>query len=346
MKLRAFIKRNARHALRRSWCRAASISLIAVLAGTLFTTIENLLAAAFGQVSMIDYLMTSGIYLDDLPNVSPAYMALLCALAIAELLLLAPVSIGIKRWFYLLGDGRADKTISIFEYCISRKRYFKVLRLQLSLAALTAVTSAVFLSPGIALYCFAQLCGGPNAGEAERLIAVGLNVSAMILGALLGILLLIHLTRYYLAPLVMIENESLNVRDIIKSSSALSKGRKLHLFAFEVSFIGWRILDFLIVPKLFTVPYRCTAQGLYARYIFEASRREENGQNPSQVRTPFDEKTSPGEKGSAEDSGRPDASGEEFEAVFSEEVIILGGETADSFEDLTEAGSESKKDEI
>ena len=273
MKLRRLIKQNARRALQRHWSRAAAIALVALIFCFLFVALEMLLSAVFGLPAYVDPFATPDIYLDDLPNVSPVAMAVSLAVAALYFLVLAPLSMGLLRWFFLLGDGKAEPTVAIFEYFHAATLFWRVLWLQICLFFRRLLWSAAFLAVPAAMLYFAGLWQQRGDTDLESVLSLGLMLAGLLLLMLMGCFLLIWLMRYYLAEYVLITSPDLTARDAIRQSVQLCRGRLTELLMLELSLLGWRLLDFLILPRLFTLPYRCTVKGLYAHYLLEVAKR-------------------------------------------------------------------------
>lgn len=276
MKLRRLIKQNARRALQRHWSRAAAIALVALIFCFLFVTLEMLLSAVFGSPAFVDPFATPELYIDDLPNVSPIAMSVTFLVATLYFLVLAPLSLGVMRWFFLLGDGKVEPTVSIFEYFLSAAQFWRVLWLQVCLFLRRLLWSALFLTGPLALIYLAELWQKKGDTDLESVLSLGLMLIGFSLLALLGAFLMIWLMRYYLAEYALINDGNLTAREAIRQSISLSRGRQTEFLVLELSILGWRILDFLILPRLFTLPYRYTVKGLYAHYLIEVVKRDLN----------------------------------------------------------------------
>ncbi len=283
MKLRRLIKQNARRALQRHWSRAAAIALVALIFCFLFVTLEMLLSAVFGLPQYVDPFATPEIYLDDLPNVSPVAMAVSMSVAALYFLVLSPLSMGVMRWFFLLGDGKAEPTGAIFEYFLSAAQFWRVLWLQICLLVKRLLWSVAFLAPPVTLIYFADLWRLKGDTDLESVLSFGMMLSGVLLLVLLGGFLLIWLMRYSLAEYALISDGDLTARGAIRQSVHLSRGRLTELLVLELSLLGWRMLDLLILPRLFTLPYRYTVKGLYAHYLIEVAMRgpDVEAQEPS-----------------------------------------------------------------
>ncbi|HWP51084.1 MAG TPA: DUF975 family protein [Clostridia bacterium] len=283
MKLRRLIKQNARRALQRHWSRAAAIALIALIFCFLFVALEMLLSSLFGLSAYVDPFATPELFIDDMPNVTPVAMAVAFVVAVLYFLVLAPLTLGLMRWFFLLGDGKAEHTMAIFDYFLTAAQFWRVLWLKVCLFFKRLLWSVVFLAGPIVMIYFADIWRRKGDTDFESLLSLGLMLSGILLLVLLGTFLLIWLMRYYLAEYALINDRNLTAREAIRRSVHLSHGRLTQLMVLELSLLGWRILDFLILPRLFTLPYRYTVRGLYAHYLIEVAQREHDDEEKAEL---------------------------------------------------------------
>lgn len=275
MKLRMLIKKNARTALRRHWCRACAIALIMIIFWAVFVSLQELIAEVFGIAGFVDIFSTPDIVLDDIPNISPVAIMITIALFLLFVMVITPLKLGVIRWFYLLTDGKAEPTISIFEYFFTAKGFFKAVLLRLSLFVRRVFWSVIFLAPPIAMISFGILWGEQTAGNIQTVMSASLKIIGCLLFLLLGLFLSIWLMRYYLAEFMLVGDNEISVGKAISRSIYVSQKRKTEFLVLELSLLGWRILDMLILPRLFTVPYITSVKGLYARYLSELVLRGE-----------------------------------------------------------------------
>ncbi|MFV0498035.1 MAG: DUF975 family protein [Candidatus Fimivivens sp.] len=274
MTLRRLIKQNARRALQCHWGRAAAIILVALIGCFLFVTLEMLLLAVFELPAFVDPLSTPGLYIDNLPNVSPIAMGVSFLVATLYFIVLVPLSLGIIRWFFLLGDGKVESTMAIFKYFCTFTQFRRSLWLQICLFLRRLLWVFLFLVGPVTLIYLAVIWYRKGGTDLESVLSVGLMLLGILLLILLGVFLMIWLMRYYLAEYVLVDDADLTAREAIEKSKQLSRGRLTELLMLELSMLGWHLLDFLILSRLFTLPYRCTIKGLYAHYLIEVAKRD------------------------------------------------------------------------
>ena len=286
MRLRRLIKKNAALALRRHWSRAAAISLITMIFWAITATLEQLAMAAFNVSSFVNRAV-SGLMLDNLPNTAPAAMAVIGFIGLLSFLVIVPLSYGTARWFYNITDGKALATIDIFEYFFSVGGYFRSLWLSVLIFLKKLFWTAVFILPPAAMVFGGNYWRQQASRNIEMLLSTGLEIFGGVLLLLLGWFWLMWLQRYSMARYIFVSDDSVTARQAIKTSVHLTHGRLLELLFLDISLLGWRLADILIVPRLFTMPYISTVRSLYTRYLSELYAREnletEQQEQPSEA---------------------------------------------------------------
>ncbi|MDL2300392.1 DUF975 family protein [Clostridiaceae bacterium OttesenSCG-928-D20] len=125
----------------------------------------------------------------------------------------------------------------------------------------------------------------------EAFIMNPLAVAYLPIIIFLPFLLLMYFFRQVL--FIMLDNPSFSAFDCIKASVSIMKGRKMELFMFDLSFIGWIIL--CVIPyvgwiaRLFVMPYIYTAQANYYNALLglEDMKTDQDGDIPP--RAPYGE---------------------------------------------------------
>lgn len=293
MRLRRTIKHNARLALSRHWCKASSIVMILLLFSVFVRTAETFALALFKVEGFVDILSTPGISFDDIPNISPIAMAIAACCALFCFLIIEPIKLGAKSWYYQLTDGKDLPAREIFIFFFSFGRYFRALSFRVLLFIKQLFWAVIFL-----LIPAAAIIGGfvwekRASRDIETLLFTGLKVSGTVSACLMFVLLLIWLNRYYLAEYILVSDSSLSPRKAIKHSVTLTSGRLWEFAVLELSLFGWRILDALILPRLYTMPYISVVQSLYARYLSELFSREQAAYNSQNAAAESEESASP-----------------------------------------------------
>jgi len=296
MRLRRLIKKNAAMALRRHWCRAAAISLIMMIFWAVLATLEQLAMGVFNVSSYVD-VWSPELMLDNMPNIAPIAMAVMAFIGMLSFFVIVPLWFGAARWFYNITDGKALATIEIFEYFFSAKGYFRTLWFSFLLFIKKLFWTVIFIAPPMVMLYGGNYWRQQASRNIEMLLSVGVEIFGGVLLLLLGWFWLMWMQRYLLAPYVLVADDEISARQTIKMSVCLTRGRLLEMLLLELSLLGWRMADILIVPRLFTMPYINTVFSLYTRYLSElyvkdkaeAEREEQAEQSDQETAEPVDD---------------------------------------------------------
>lgn len=273
MRLRKLIKTNARRALCSNWTRAAAISLVALVLSLMFLILEGIVQSAIGIELFSDPFQTPDFFLDDIPNASAAAVLTVSAAALLYVVIMAPFELGVVRWFYRLGDARVEEASAVFEFFGSARAFIKPSLLRFSVLGRCACWLAVFTAAPTALLVFAGLSADRSLTDLQGFLSSAMGACGVALLTLSVLLWAVWCMRYYLADIALAEDIRRSVGEAVRRSVHTMRGHRLELALFEVSMLGWRLLDVLVLPRLYTLPYRQTARGLYARYLFEMAKR-------------------------------------------------------------------------
>ncbi|MBQ2751094.1 MAG: DUF975 family protein [Oscillospiraceae bacterium] len=187
---------------------------------------------------------------------------------------MTPISLGAARWFYNLTDGRSMPVYELFDSFSSLGKFSRALLLMIFVYIQKAFWTVVFLAAPAAMIAMGELWRREASRDIETLLSVGLEVLGVALLMLMGWFRLVWLMRYSLVKYTAAADEDITVWKAIKQSIRLTRGRRGELLLLEITLIGWRILDLLILPRLFTAPYISTIYALYARFLIESDKME------------------------------------------------------------------------
>lgn len=224
----------------------------------------------------VDIAGTPHIAFDDIPDVSPISVVISLSAALFLVLILEPLKLGAKSWYYQLTDGKSLPVNELFGFFFGFGRYFKAVYLTVSLFIKKLLWSIVFLSLPIAAIVGGFVWRERASRDIELLLSHGLRISGIALLLIMSLLLAVWLNRYYLAEYIFVSEDKISPRRAVRLSVMLTKGRRWEFFMLELSFLGWRILNIAILPMLYSVPYISVVKSLYTRYLLELFAREQS----------------------------------------------------------------------
>lgn len=251
------IKANAKTALRNKWSQAAGIGAILLAVYCINIVLMQLIAMPLsGFVG--DYTALA--------------LQILSAIVIGQFFNM-PLLYGVLRWFWFTSSD-ADVPISeIFCYFSSGKEYLRALSLSLRIFWRTICVLLVCFLPSLIVQAVSspttyELLGSSMPYWASYVWALGNALT--IFGIIMSVILLI---RYFSAPILMINDNSITPNEALSLSVIISKKANGKTFSFLLSFAGWLLLSMLYLPVLYTAPYFLCAYAVYCRFLINNYNR-------------------------------------------------------------------------
>ncbi len=179
-----------------------------------------------------------------LPNGFTREVILLIAISmLLYLLLTAPISIGIWRYFLLISRGEKLKLRTIFTPFLSLREVFNACILTVSVAVLQIFWAVILFIVPSALTAYAPMLG-PLA-----------KLSGDILSIVAVIVFFIVCVPYAIAPIVLAEHSEYSPFKALSIARKKSRGVKREFLIFRLSFILWYLFAFSFPGVLFVRPY-------------------------------------------------------------------------------------------
>ena len=236
------IKADAKKALKGNWLMAIISGLTLLFSYLIIQNTASLLAVVLGEIwaTVIMFVLL--------------------------LLLFCPLLLGTFRCLWRLFGGMDDTVISVFYYFSKMSLYLKVLKFALKLAVRVAIFALIFYLPVIALNVIAS-------PELYRIIDVpipiwsqNLSLFVKFLSSFSFALVILSISKFYLAPILIIANEEIDLDEAIYMSRVISKGSLMDFVFLIISLIGWMLLSLFFLPLIFTLPYFIMCYIVHSKY--------------------------------------------------------------------------------
>lgn len=194
-------------------------------------------------------------------------------LTVLTLFLSLPLFMGLVRFVWRMLFSVCDNPIEIFYWFSSTKLYFKVLKFVLILA-IRAILWLLLLN--IPTFCL-QILTNNQIFEffdiAMPLWAANLTNIAKIFSICASVGTLFLMLKYYLAPILFVSDENMDVGEAIHMSKVISKRSSVDLIYLGFSMFHWILLSFLAVPAILTIPYILTCYAVHSRFAISEYNR-------------------------------------------------------------------------
>ena len=194
--------------------------------------------------------------------------------ALLSVFVLLPLFVGICRFFWRLSCGVADNPITIFYYFSCKKLYCKVFVLIFSLGIRAIINYFVFSIPAFVLKI---ISGTWLYSLIKTPIPIWtVNLSGIIgwLSAIAVVATIISMLKFYLAPMLFVADENIDVAEALHLSRVVTKRTMLDFVFLGLSFFGWSLLSVFVVPLIFTLPYITISYLVHCSYSVSAFNEE------------------------------------------------------------------------
>lgn len=264
MELFRVIKSDARCAMRFCGGRAVASVLIIFLAYLAVSLTESVLLFVFAGADAL-YLDYSAF-----ENVPAEVLYITGGAAAVYILLMSALGIGYTKLHFAFADGRDESIVTLFDMFSSVKKFLGSVFFFIEYALRSLIVLAIAILPGGAFFWFIMEYIKPAGRTAEilQIFAYCVAVIIMLLCLSLG---LIFIQRWALAEYYYISGNG-----IIKSfalSAKATKGLCTLMIRFKISFFGWALLSFLVLPALWSIPYYSLSKAIFAKYLMERYER-------------------------------------------------------------------------
>lgn len=255
------VKLNAKRALGLSWSKAVSQVLILSGISLMFILIGFL---TFGMLSF-DVIFKTAI----MPTGSS--IAALGIIAAVFFVVISPLVLGIKQWYYTLSLNGIGEDISFCFYPFSNPHIaLKCINLSLLLAFKKLLVYTSFsIIPVVMKYYSHRFLQDAQTLE-ERFLAVNSIICSTLLLFLSLVFALIYCLRYFSVPYAFMENGYKGIKDAFRLSKQATEGYKGSLLLFTLSMAIHYLLCLCPLTALYSYPYLQSAKAIYSRFLLES----------------------------------------------------------------------------
>ncbi len=165
-----------------------------------------------------------------------------------------PILLGSLRFFWRMFCGVCDNPISVFYYFTSKDNYKKALSLSFKIAIKALIVGVLLSIPYFAVSIISSVKTYDFLNVTIPLWTANLANLTVFLKSLAIIGTIFSILKYYLAPMLMVVDENMEVNEAIHMSVVISKRTTLDFVSLFFSMIGWILLSLLFIPLLYTLP--------------------------------------------------------------------------------------------
>lgn len=258
-----------RISLKGKWTQSIAVGFVAVSAGFVL----NLLEVAL-RMFLQPAINTLHFPLLWVEHFRPVELIVDALSFLFFLFIFLPLLLGCLRWFWRMTAGANDSVGTVFYYFSTPQDYFESIALFARLTVRFLLTILVLFSPAFILKLLMTPQFSQLVGLSETVNNVTFTPLYSILCIIAFVVTVLTLSRLFLAPVIMVDNDGITAKKSIKMSSIMTTGLVGAFWGFVFSFIGWFLLCLLAVPAILIIPYFIASFAVFSRYcIFEYKRK-------------------------------------------------------------------------
>lgn len=196
------------------------------------------------------------------------YLIVALSLSVLMSLVTLPLHLGVVRWNYLAAKGESPDVGGVFYYFSSVRLYFRSIWFSVLMGLRLLLWAVLLFGPGLSLLVFSTEFIMSNSQDYLTAATAGILGGSLLLlaGTVLFVLILL---RYFLAQYVVVAKNEKSVNHCIHYSWRRMKGFRKSVFVLVLSFIGWFLLSFFVLPIIFVVPYFRVSLATCAKWIMQ-----------------------------------------------------------------------------
>ncbi len=185
---------------------------------------------------------------------------------VLNIFMLSPIFFGALRYFWRLLCGVADSPLSVFYYFNAKESYKKVLKIVFYLGIRAVILLLLLHIPYLIVSLISNIKIYEFLDITTPLWTANLsNISAFLKSiAIIGTVF--FMLKYYLAPMLFVADENMDVNEALHMSVVVSKNTLLDFIYLTFSMLGWIILSLLFIPLIYTIPLFVTVYFTHCSY--------------------------------------------------------------------------------
>ncbi len=181
------------------------------------------------------------------------------------LFIISPLFMGLLRFYWCLMFDKLNNPISIFFYLSEKKLYLKTLKLVFSLILRFISRYILYMLPAIIV---SVLAAHPFYAAFDISMPLWVGYFSHIKNGLvvLGFIgTFFSMLKFYLAPMLFVINDNIDIDEAINMSGIISKKSSTDFIYLFMSLILWIIASVFVLPLIFTIPYFCLCYLIHSK---------------------------------------------------------------------------------
>ena len=236
------VKTTAKTALKGNYLNAVASSLILIFSWILCSNLAVLCMPFAGEI---------GTYI---------------IVVLMLLFLLLPMALGLLRSVWRLLFGVKDNPLSVFYWFSEKKLYLRAFKLIFQISMRIIFWLMILNLPTLLLHFLSRSFFFEMIGMEVPVWTANFGFFSIILRNLSFVIVFFIMLKYYMAPILVIADENMDVNEAMYTSAVISKKSSIDFISLIVSSILWIIASFLLMPLPFTLPFLLSFYAVHTRF--------------------------------------------------------------------------------
>lgn len=207
-------------------------------------------------------LVNSASYVSYISNDAAGY----AVLAVMLIFILMPLLLGTVRFFWRMIFGAEDRQATLFYYFSEKQKYKRAVHMAAAIVLRGIGFGIILFFPALILDIFSGVKFYDLINMPIPIWTGNLYYISAFLKAAAAVVLFFIMSKYYLAPFLIVADENMEVAEAIHMSGTVAKNTILDFISLIFSFFGWILISFFIFPRVFTMPYFMTSLCVHVRF--------------------------------------------------------------------------------
>lgn len=246
--------------------------------------LKNMLRSAFASLIVIfSYLIC--LIISQLSTIVFTDVAYYALFIFSFIFINLPLFLGLIRFFWRMQFDAIDIPITVFVYFTSFNRYVKTVKFILSLLAKIILFALILYFPLFIIWLLTNSFIYDLLNISIPIWISNLNGIRFFVFVFSSVLLFLISIKYYMAPILFIADENIDIKTAIKSSSIITRRTFVDFSYLLLSLIGWIILSLFHIFNFFILPYIILVYVVHSRFsiveynYFQTKMNENNNFN-------------------------------------------------------------------
>ncbi|MBO5321984.1 MAG: hypothetical protein J6B22_05200 [Clostridia bacterium] len=225
------VKQIAKENLKNNYLKAFVSCLVLILAWLLQVNLAGLLINVIGNIAALSISAVIGLFL------------------------VAPLLLGVLKYFYNVTEETVDNPVLVFYWFSEKKLYIKALKFALLFILRAALWLLVLNIPSILLFAFSRTYFFELLGIAPPIWTAGLEYYSILLRNISFVAVFFIMLKFYMAPLLFVADDYANIDECMYNSSVISRKSSIDFIGLIFSSAHFILLSLFVLPMPFVLPY-------------------------------------------------------------------------------------------